>query len=72
MVFLFHLFCEAAFLHGLLNENNNCELCLEEACRYQITYSLRWLFATILALCYPNEPRKLWDQFKEFMFGDYV
>ena len=35
-------------------------------------YSLCWLFATILALSCPNEPRKLWDQFKEFMFEDYV
>ncbi|KAL5581039.1 hypothetical protein UlMin_013481 [Ulmus minor] len=65
-------FRAAVLLHGLLNANNNCELCLEEACRYQMPYLLRRLFATILALSCPNEPRKLWDQFKEFMFEDYV
>jgi hypothetical protein len=52
-------FCEAALLHGLLETDNSLEKCLEEASSYQMSYSLRRLFATILVYCNPNNPRAL-------------
>ncbi|KAL2512220.1 ATP-dependent DNA helicase [Abeliophyllum distichum] len=57
-------FREAALLHGLLREDNSCELCLQEASVYQMPSSLRRLFATILAYCTPNDPVNLWNKFK--------
>jgi hypothetical protein len=63
---------EAALLHGLLSGDNHCEECLSEAIVYEMPYSLRRLFATLLMLCNPNHPKLLWDKFKTYMIDDYV
>ena len=34
--------------------------------------SLRRLFATILAICCADEPKSLWNQFREFLYEDYT
>ena len=65
-------FREAALLHGLLNGDNNSQLCLEEASLYQMPCSLRRLFATILAFCCLDEPKTLWNGFREFLCEDYT
>ncbi|XP_059446564.1 uncharacterized protein LOC132178128 [Corylus avellana] len=64
-------FREAASLHGLLEADNSLEKCLEEASSYQMPYSLRRLFATILVYCNPSNPRALWEQFEESMSEDF-
>ncbi|CAL5413369.1 unnamed protein product [Camellia sinensis] len=35
-------------------------------------YSLRRLFATILIHCAPNNPKQLWEKFKDYMAEDYA
>ncbi|XP_028086421.1 uncharacterized protein LOC114287309 [Camellia sinensis] len=65
-------FREAALLCGLLQSDNNLEQCLEEAISYQMPYSLRRLFATILIHCAPNNPNQLWEKFKDYMAEDYA
>ncbi|KAL5541396.1 hypothetical protein UlMin_043440 [Ulmus minor] len=65
-------FRESALLHGLLKSDNNLTTCLEEACLYEMPYTLRRLFVTILAFCEPNEPKKLWEKFHILMSEDYA
>ncbi|KAL2498900.1 ATP-dependent DNA helicase [Abeliophyllum distichum] len=65
-------FREAALLRGLLHGDNDCELCLQEASTYQMPHSLRRLFSTILVFCSPNNPKQLWNQFRQFMIEDYI
>ncbi|XP_070013114.1 uncharacterized protein [Nicotiana sylvestris] len=56
---------------GLLHCDNNLIECMSKAASYQIPYSLRCLFATLLVYCGPANPRKLWEQFEESMTEDY-
>ncbi|XP_022889352.1 uncharacterized protein LOC111404842 [Olea europaea var. sylvestris] len=65
-------FREAALLHGLLNGDNHCEEYLFEAIIYEMSYSLRRLFATLLTMYNPNNSKLLWDKFKPYMTTDYV
>ncbi|KAG2694740.1 hypothetical protein I3760_08G159300 [Carya illinoinensis] len=58
-------FREAATLHGLLNKDNGLQDCLQEASLYQMSYSLRRLFVTILVYCNPTNSRKLWERFEK-------
>ncbi|KAL5575313.1 hypothetical protein UlMin_017012 [Ulmus minor] len=64
-------FREYALLHGLLKGDNNLTLCLQEASIYQMPYTLRRLFATILAYCEPDNPKNLWKNFENNMSEDY-
>jgi hypothetical protein len=64
-------FREVASLHGLLETDNSLGKCLEEASSYQMPYSLRRLFATILVYCNPTNPRVLWEKFEENMSEDF-
>ncbi|XP_022841842.1 uncharacterized protein LOC111365519 [Olea europaea var. sylvestris] len=66
------IFCEAALLYGLLNGDTHCEECLSETIIYEMPYSLRILFATLLTMCNPNNPKLLWDKFKPYIINDYV
>jgi hypothetical protein len=43
----------------------------KEASSYQMPYSLRRLFATILVYCNPTNPRVLWEKFEENMSEDF-
>ncbi|XP_070001980.1 uncharacterized protein LOC142166103 [Nicotiana tabacum] len=54
-------FRESAEKRGLLHYDNNLIGCLLEAACYQMPYSLRRLFATILVYCSPANPRELWE-----------
>ena len=64
-------FCEANLLCGLLEADNSLEKCLEEASMYQMPYSLRRLFATILVYCNPSNPKLLWNKFEQVMSEDF-
>ncbi|XP_070013553.1 uncharacterized protein [Nicotiana sylvestris] len=45
--------------------------CAIEAASYQMSYSLRRLFATLLVYCNPANPKEIWKQFEESMLEDY-
>ncbi|XP_060676507.1 uncharacterized protein LOC132805445 [Ziziphus jujuba] len=62
---------DAALLHGLLEYDNSFELCLEEASLYQMPYSLRRLFATLLVYCSPSNPRDLWIKYEKALSDDF-
>ncbi|KAH7537449.1 hypothetical protein FEM48_Zijuj03G0093900 [Ziziphus jujuba var. spinosa] len=61
----------AALLHGLLESDNSFELCLEEASLYQMPYSLRRLFATLLVYCSPSNQRDLWIKYDKALSDDF-
>ncbi|XP_060676004.1 uncharacterized protein LOC125421033 [Ziziphus jujuba] len=62
---------DAALLHGRLESDNSFELCLEEAFLYQMPYSLRRLFATLLVYCSPSNPRDLWIKYEKALSDDF-
>ncbi|KAL5583490.1 hypothetical protein UlMin_015932 [Ulmus minor] len=64
-------FHEFALLRGLLKSDNYLTTCLEEASLYEMPYTLRRLFVTILAFYEPNDPKKLWEKFNIPMSEDY-
>ncbi|XP_022865960.1 uncharacterized protein LOC111385777, partial [Olea europaea var. sylvestris] len=65
-------FLKAALLYDLLNGNTRCEECLSEVIIYEMFYSLRCLFTTLLTMYNPNNPKLLWDKLKPYITDDYV
>ena len=49
---------------GYCEKDNDIELAFKEAVENASSYEIRDLFALILLNCQPNNPRKLWEQFK--------
>lgn len=45
---------------------------MSEAANYQMPYSLRYLFATLLVYCNPANPKELWQKFKSSMAEDFT
>ncbi|PHT66227.1 hypothetical protein T459_30652 [Capsicum annuum] len=64
-------FRKAVEKRGFLYSNNSLIECMSEVETYQMLYSLRHLFATLLVFCNPTNPRELWEQFEESMSEDY-
>ena len=64
-------FREAALLSGLLETNNSLDKCLEEASMYQMPYSLRHFFVTILIYYNPSNSKLLWNKFEQVMSEDF-
>ncbi|XP_059316269.1 uncharacterized protein LOC132067143 isoform X1 [Lycium ferocissimum] len=64
-------FRESVEKRGLLHCDDSLMECMSEAASYQMPYSLRRLFATLLVYCNPTNPRDLWEQFEELMSEDY-
>ena len=64
-------FHEVALLCGLLEAYNSLDKCLEEASMYQMSYSLRRLFVTILVYCNSSNPKLLWNKFEQAMSEDF-
>ncbi|KAG5594044.1 hypothetical protein H5410_035276 [Solanum commersonii] len=64
-------FREAAEKIGLLHSDNNLIDCMSEAVSYQMPYSLRRLFATLLVYCNPANPKDLWTKFEDSMLEDF-
>jgi len=63
-------FRESAEKRGLLYCNNNLIECMLEAVSYQMPYSLRRLFATLLVYCNPSNPKELWEMFEDSLSED--
>ncbi|KAG5600731.1 hypothetical protein H5410_032101 [Solanum commersonii] len=64
-------FREAAEKRGLLHSDNNLIECMSEAVSYQMPYSLRRLFATLLVYCNPGNPKDLWNKYEDSMSEDF-
>ncbi|XP_070019675.1 uncharacterized protein [Nicotiana sylvestris] len=64
-------FRESAEKRGLLHCDNSLVECMFEAVSYQMSYSLRHLFATLLVYCNPVNPAELWKQFEDSMSEDF-
>ena len=65
-------FREAAIAKGLLENDEEWSACLTEASLIGSPHNIRAIFATILIFCDPLNPRKLWDNYKNFMVEDYL
>ncbi|XP_060210456.1 uncharacterized protein LOC132637377 [Lycium barbarum] len=64
-------FREATEKKGLLHSDNNLIECMSEAVTYQMPYSLRGLFATLLVYCNPFNPKELWEKFEDSMSENF-
>ncbi len=65
-------FKEACIALGVLNDDREHELCLEESALRDMPAKLRSLFCIILVYCEPADPAKLWIKFKDSMSDDVV
>ena len=63
-------FHEACQRKGLLQDNGEWALCLQEASITQTGSALRSLFATMLLFCQVEDPAHLWEEFKENLCDD--
>jgi hypothetical protein len=62
---------EACEVHGLVDTYASLDKCLEEAAKWQMSYSLRRLFAMIMVFCEASNICYLWDKHFESMSEDY-
>jgi hypothetical protein len=63
-------FHEACRRRGLLQDDGEWQLCLQEASITQTGSALRSLFATMLLFCQIGDPSALWSRFKTFICDD--
>jgi hypothetical protein len=64
-------FREACEVRGLVDIDTSLDNCLEEAAKWQMSYSLRRLFAIIMVFCEASNIRYLQDKQFESMSEDY-
>ena len=65
-------FREACFRLGLLEDDNQYHLAMEEASVSNSASSLRSLFAVILTWCEPSNPLDIYEHHKEHMAEDFL
>ena len=65
-------FSEACFRLGLLEDDNQYHLAMQEASVSNSAASLRSLFAVILTWCEPSNPLDIYEHHKESMAEDYL
>ncbi|XP_074560285.1 uncharacterized protein LOC141816402 [Curcuma longa] len=63
-------FRQTALELGFLHSDNYIEQTLHEASQFQMPYALRSLFAILLVYCSPNNPKTLWEKFKNDLSTD--
>ena len=63
-------FKEACRARGLLQDDREWLLCLQEAAHFAMGYQLRCLFVVILIHCSPVDPHRLWDATKHHLCDD--
>ena len=66
----YNTFKEACFALGMLEDDQEWDICLHEAGVMQPGSALRKLFATILFHCNPTSPAVLWDKHKNKICDD--
>ncbi|CAF5189161.1 unnamed protein product, partial [Rotaria magnacalcarata] len=65
-------FREACQLQGLLEDDQQWDATMSEAAAAQSPARLRNLFALILAVCGPSNPKQLWESYKESLTEDIL
>ena len=65
-------FREACLRRGLLEDDDEWRVCLQETAFVASAVHLRKLFAVILTFCEPSEPILLWNMFKPQMCDDFT
>lgn len=63
-------FHDACVAHGLLEDDGEWNMCLEEASEMRTGSSLRHLFATLLMFSNPAFPDQLWERFRHSICDD--
>ena len=63
----FHAACVA---RGLLKDDGEWRLCLQEACEMQTGMRVQHLFATFLLFGPPAQPKLLWNDFRPLICDD--
>ena len=61
---------EACAAHGLLENDEEWNQCLREACPTESGHAIRNLYATILLECAPAHPVHLWNQYRRWCQDD--
>lgn len=61
---------EACRAHGLLADDGEWRLCLNDASQMQVAWKLRNLFASILLFCELSSPEAIWDAFRAHICDD--
>ncbi|XP_050535181.1 uncharacterized protein LOC126902195 isoform X3 [Daktulosphaira vitifoliae] len=64
-------YAEAATALGILRDDRAWRACMREASVHDTPHQLRCLFVTILLHCSPNDPPRLYDEFKDNLMEDY-
>ena len=67
---LYPTFRDACIAHGLLEDDGEWVMCLQDASQMQTGTSLRQLFASLLLFCSPTHPDNLWVEFRHFICDD--
>jgi hypothetical protein len=63
-------FSEAAILRGLKGADDEWDKCLKHARHDHMPGALRSVFASILVHCHPNDPQKLWNDHRKWLWDD--
>ena len=63
-------FHDACLRRGLLEDDREWDICLQEAAEIKTGSQLRHLFATLLLFCTPAQPRILWLKFRDKICDD--
>lgn len=63
-------FHDACLRRGLLEDDDEWELCLQDAAEIQTESQLRHLFVTLLLFCAPTQPDTLWMNFRKKICDD--
>ena len=63
-------FHEACLKRGLLEDDGEWEMCLQDAADIQTGSQLRHLFTTLLLFCTPTQPNILWFNFRDKICDD--
>ncbi|XP_045536286.1 uncharacterized protein LOC106720810 [Papilio machaon] len=68
----FSTFREACEARGLLENDNQWDITLEEAAQCKSATKMRELFAILIATCGLSNPQQLWEKFKNDMADDIL
>ncbi|XP_011858756.1 PREDICTED: uncharacterized protein LOC105556283 [Vollenhovia emeryi] len=69
---LHHTFTSACLALGLIEDDNEWKLAINEASVWMMPKHLRLLFVRILMHCQPVHPKELWEEFKVALSEDYI
>jgi len=61
--------CEA---FNLLENENHWDKSIEDSSATTNPFQIRTLFVIILSTCFPSQPVKLWEKYKDYMIEDIL